>query len=130
MSSVFRAKDLRTGKTVAVKSMLAEGAPLERFEREATVLAELSHPSIVEHVAHGRSEAGEPFLAMEWLEGEDLEARIARGRMPAPAVIAVGRAAAAALAAAHARGIVHRDIKPSNLFLQGRSTEATKVLDF
>ena len=127
---MYRARDRLSGRTVAVKSVLAEPQILERFQREAAVLAELSHPAIVEHVAHGDAGAGEPFLAMEWLEGEDLEARLLRGKLLPAEVITVGRIAAQALAAAHARGIVHRDIKPANLFLAGGDVGAVKLVDF
>src|SRR5262249_28349543 len=112
MGSVFRAKDRHTGRTVAVKSVVGDPASMERFRREAALLSELSHPAIVEYVAHGETAAAELFIAMEWLSGEDLEARLKRGRLSAEEAVAVGRAAAEALAVAHARGIVHRDIKP------------------
>src|SRR5581483_6354697 len=79
MGTVYRALDLVSGTTAAVK--ILNGRELRdrrRFEQEAAILAELSHPAIVRYYAHGVSETGDPFLAMEWLEGEDLAALIAR----------------------------------------------------
>src|SRR5687767_8489503 len=83
MASVFRAADRRDGRhPVAVKVMHPRSSPSdrERFAREAALLAELTHPAIVRYVAHGAGEDGEPWLAMEWLSGEDLGARLARGK--------------------------------------------------
>src|SRR5690348_4745047 len=121
MGTVFRAKDRQTGATVAVKVILGHGPELaERFMREAAVLAELRHPGIVRFVASGETPDGEPYLVMEWLDGEGLDDRLARGPLSVSETIELGRRVAAALAVAHARGVVHRDLKPSNLFLVGR----------
>src|SRR4051812_48803245 len=77
MSSVFRALDRQTGETVAIKVLQArDPRDAERFAREAGVLSSLDHPAIVRYIAHGVSPAGESYLAMEWLEGEDLAARL------------------------------------------------------
>jgi tetratricopeptide (TPR) repeat protein len=131
MGTVYLARDLATGDEVAVKVLRgAGGRGVERFEREAMVLAALDHPRIVRYVAHGVPEAGVMFLAMEWLEGEDLEERLARGPLSPEETVALARHATEALGAAHARGVVHRDIKPSNLFLVGGELEALKLLDF
>src|SRR5437016_8164333 len=82
MAKVYRALDRLSGETVAVKLVSQLGAPLtERFAREVRVLSELSHPGIVRYVAHGTTPDGEPFLAMEWLDGEDLAARLHRGAL-------------------------------------------------
>src|SRR4051812_8016620 len=82
MGAVYRARDLRGGGVVALKVLhghrLEQGA---RFAREAEVLAGLDHPGVVRYVAHGATTEGEAFLAMEWLEGEDLVDRLARGRL-------------------------------------------------
>src|SRR6266487_550521 len=79
MGVVYRARDTLTGQEAAVKVLHAVAdQQVARFAREARVLADLRHPAIVHYVAHGQTESGEPFLAMEWLEGEDLAARLAR----------------------------------------------------
>lgn len=131
MGTVFLAKDRATGAPVAVKAIDAtsEGA-VERFRREARVLSELSHPGIVRYITHGESDDDEPFLVMEWLEGEDLAQILCRGGLSTAAGLRIVRRAAEALAFAHSKGVVHRDIKPSNLFLVGGDPERVKVLDF
>jgi len=128
MGHVYRARDMRSGFPVALK-ILAHGGT-ERFLREGRVLAELEHPHIVRYVAHGTTQTDEPYLAMEWLDGEDLARRLARGALSMGEAIALARRLCLALAAAHARGIVHRDIKPSNLFLVGGDAADVRVLDF
>ena len=132
MGTVYRARDQQTGQRVALKILQSQGAPneAERFAREAGLLAELHHPYIVAHVAHGTSDAGVSFLAMEWLEGEDLSRRLARGPLPLPDAVSLVRGVAAALAVAHQRGIVHRDIKPSNIFLRDGAPALPVLLDF
>src|SRR5439155_14828213 len=77
MGMVWRAMDATTGRAVALKVMLGE-ASRDRFEQEAALLASLEHPGIVRYVSHGTTD-GVPYLAMEWLEGESLHARLARG---------------------------------------------------
>jgi hypothetical protein len=128
MGIVYRAADRQTGGRVALK-VLAHGSA-DRFLREARVLAELAHPNIVGYVDHGYTEAREPYLAMEWLEGIDLSQRLSSGPLPLVEALVLAGAVAGALAAAHARGVVHRDVKPSNLFLVGADPAAVKVLDF
>src|SRR5262245_50947580 len=82
MGQVFRARDRQTGAPVAVKALLGNvGSHAARFADEARTLAELSHPGIVRYVAHGIAASGEPYLAMEWLDGEDLSSRLARARL-------------------------------------------------
>jgi serine/threonine protein kinase len=131
MGSVYRAEDLRTGTHAAVKVTGRQTVAVrERFLREAAVLAELSHPRIVRYVAQGLTPQGCPFLAMDWLDGEDLCERLARKGLDAVESLAVVRRACEGLAVAHARGVVHRDIKPSNLFLVGGDPAGTKVIDF
>ena len=130
MGSVFLARDLSSGEAVAVKSVEADSSLAQRLRREAAVIAGLSHPAVVTYVAHGTSPEGEPFFAMEWLDGEDLEVRLRRGRLSLQETIALGAAAADGLAAAHAAGVVHRDVKPSNLFLVGGDAARVKLVDF
>ena len=131
MGIVYLARDQATTGQVALKLM---DRPLDdtadRFRREVRMLADLAHPSIVRYVAHGQTEGDEPFLVMEWLDGEDLAHRLARGGLTVPESVALMRRVASALGFAHERGVVHRDIKPSNLFLVGGDPERIKVLDF
>jgi tetratricopeptide (TPR) repeat protein len=131
MGTIHRAKDLLTGQAVAIKVMASEGRGDEsRFAQEVSLLAELSHPAIVRYVGHGATALGTPFLAMDWLDGEDLAARLARAPLTAAESIAVMRRACEGVAVAHAIGVVHRDLKPSNLFLVGHEPAELKVLDF
>jgi serine/threonine protein kinase/tetratricopeptide (TPR) repeat protein len=131
MGTVFQALDRVTGERVALKVLQGGTAHhSDRFEREARILAELHHTKIVRYVAHGRTAEGKHWLAMEWLEGEDLEERLRRERLSVSQAVAIARCAAEALAEAHTRGIVHRDIKPSNLFLPHGDLECLKILDF
>ena len=132
MGTVYRARDEQTGQTVALKLIHASGKPhlIERFAREAEVLAALRHPGIVGYLAHGVMETGESYLAMEWLEGEALSHRLARGALSLPESLTLLRRTAEALALAHARGVVHRDLKPSNLLLRDGRAERVAVLDF
>ncbi|AKT37089.1 serine/threonine-protein kinase PknK [Chondromyces crocatus] len=131
MGAVYRARERYSGRLVALK-ILQPGPPehAARFAREAQVLAELRHPGIVRYVAHGLTEGELPFLAMEWLDGEDLERRLGRGQLSVAEAIVLGRRVAEALAEAHARGVVHRDIKPGNLFLVDGDPGRVKILDF
>ncbi|AUX39721.1 uncharacterized protein SOCE26_011160 [Sorangium cellulosum] len=131
MGAIFRAEDRTTGQSVALKLMYdPEGGDAERFAHEAQILAGVQHPHIVRYLGHGKGPTGEPYLAMEWLEGEDLDARLARGPLALEEGLDLIRRVADALSAAHARSIVHRDIKPRNLFLVGGEVSRVKVLDF
>lgn len=140
MGAVYRARDRRTGGPVAVK-VLHERTPalVERFEREALVLAGLAHPAIVGYVAHGalpRDESADPrepeprYLVMEWLDGVDLAERLAEGPLAPDDALALGKRVASALAAAHELGVVHRDLKPSNVLLEGGDPRRAKLVDF
>ncbi|MBI2394529.1 MAG: protein kinase [Deltaproteobacteria bacterium] len=131
MGSVFRARDRESGERVALKIAhpIAQ-QHAERFAREASVLAELRHPGIVRYVAHGRTEAGEMYLAMEWLEGEDLAQRLAHEGLGVDDSVKLVTRIGETLAAAHERGVVHRDLKPSNLFLPEGDVARAKLLDF
>ncbi len=131
VGQVFRAHDRLEDQLVALKVLRPPSArDVERFAREVRVLQRVQHPAIVRYVAHGRTAENDPYLAMEWLEGEDLAARLARSPLTVAESVELVRRAAEALAAAHAHGVVHRDIKPSNLFLCGERLDDLKVLDF
>ncbi len=131
VATVFRATDTTDGSVVALKVLGArEGPDVERFTREARVLSELSHPGIVRYVAHGRTPSGDYYLAMGFLEGETLSARLRRSGLTVAESVKLLRTIAEPLAVAHAHGVVHRDLKPSNLFLQGGDLGAAKILDF
>ncbi len=133
MGEVYRARDTRLGREVAVKVIAADSATdpdrLARFEQEARAAAALNHPNIlaVFDIGPGSAEHG-PYIVSELLEGETLGARIARGRLPVRTAIELATQVARALAAAHDKGIVHRDLKPDNIFVTRDGT--AKVLDF
>ncbi|MBK7580306.1 MAG: protein kinase [Myxococcales bacterium] len=131
MGSVYRARDGLSGEIVALK-LLKPGSPHRaRFLVEAETLARLDHPGIVQYLAHGSANAGGPaYLAMAWVEGSSLRERLLETRLSVSESVAVVGAAAAALASAHAVGIVHRDVKPENLMLVGGGCDEVKVLDF
>jgi len=137
MGAVYEAVQLRLNKRVAVKVMArhlaADQESLARFHREAEITSRLGHPHLVGVVDFGQAESGEPYLVMEYLEGEDLYHRLRRvERMPLETVVRVVRQVASALSAAHGQGIVHRDLKPGNIFLLQIPGEPdfVKVLDF
>jgi len=131
MGEVYRAKDTRLKRDVAVKVLPATHAntpeALSRFQREAEAVAALSHPNILAVYDVGRD--GETsFLVSELLEGETLRARLNRSRVPWRNAVEFGIAIADGLATAHAKGIIHRDLKPENVFLT--DTCIVKILDF
>ncbi len=130
MSLVYAAHDRQSGQAVALKVLHGDRASAARFVREVWVLSELHHPAIVRYVAHGTTALGQAWLAMEWLDGEDLAERLARAPLTAAEAVILAERVAGALAIAHARGIVHRDVKPSNLFLPEGRIDHVKVLDF
>ncbi|MCB9699452.1 MAG: protein kinase [Alphaproteobacteria bacterium] len=130
MGAVYKARDQLTGGTVALKALQSQDPDAgSRFRREAQVLAALRHDAIVRYVAHGASDVT-PWLAMEWLEGEDLSWRLKREGIPVDQSLRMIKRAAAAVGEAHACGIVHRDLKPGNLFLVGGDPDRVKVIDF
>jgi Tol biopolymer transport system component len=136
MGEVYRARDTRLGRDVALKilpeSFAREGDRLRRFEQEARAVAALNHPNILAVFDIGThtegQESGSPFLVSELLEGESLRAVLDRGVVPQRKTIEYGVQIAHGLAAAHEKGIVHRDLKPENIFVtkDGR----IKILDF
>jgi serine/threonine-protein kinase len=131
MGEVYRARDTRLGRDVAIKALpptfAAEPARLSRFLREAQTLASLNHPNIA--AIYGLEEAaGTPHLVLELVEGETLAARLRRGALPPSEALALGIQIAGAIEAAHERGIVHRDLKPGNVMIN--KAGMAKVLDF
>ncbi|WP_394821384.1 protein kinase domain-containing protein [Pendulispora albinea] len=136
MGIVYRAFDRVTAQTVALKVLRKTGpTALKRFAVEADALENLHHPGIVRYVAHGVSDDGEPYLAMEWVEGESLGARLTRAAadeqpLGVRDVARLGARIAAALDTAHRIGIVHRDVKPTNILLEGARLDAPKLADF
>ncbi len=129
--TIYAARDEATGERVAVKLLRGlSAAELTRFEREAQALAQIHHPDIVRYVEHGRTPDGLAYLAMEWLDGEDLRSRLARGVLSSPEAIVLGQKVAGALAALHGHRLVHRDVKPGNIFLQGGRVADAKLVDF
>jgi eukaryotic-like serine/threonine-protein kinase len=129
MGIVYQALDRVSGAPVALKLIANIEGDATRFAREAQVLARLSHPAIVRYVAHGVTRRS-PFLAMEWLDGQDLAARLARGGLLVPDALMLLRRVASGLVDAHAQGILHRDIKPSNVFLVDDDPARAKLIDF
>src|SRR3984885_14263621 len=131
MGEVYRARDLRLGRDVALKilpeSFARDADRLRRFEQEARAVAALNHPNILAVFDIGEQN-GSPFIVSELLEGESLRAALDRGVMPQRKTIEYGVQIAHGLAAAHEKGIVHRDLKPENVFItkDGR----IKILDF
>lgn len=130
MGEVYRARDLRLDRTVAIKvlphHLSADARLRERFEREAKAISSLSHPNICALFDVG-SHDGVDFLVMEYLEGESLADRLSRGPLPLEQVVRYGVEIAEALAKAHRSGIVHRDLKPANVIL---TRDGAKLLDF
>jgi serine/threonine-protein kinase len=131
MGEVYRARDGRLGRDVAIKvlpaAFAADAARLARFRREAQVLAALNHPHIA--AIHGLEESGSAeALVLELVEGETLAERLAGGALPIEDALEIARQIADGLAAAHERGIVHRDLKPSNVKLTPDGK--VKILDF
>lgn len=130
MGEVYKAEDLLLDRIVALKFLTKELAEdqesLERFLREAKAASALNHPNICTVYDFGK-DGGRTFIAMEYLEGETLSARIQRGPLSTVEALKIATAVASALGTAHRKGIVHRDLKPGNIML---TESGAKLLDF
>ena len=132
VGQVYKARDRRLGRTVALK-FLAPGLSGEpelerRLLQEAQAAAALDHPNVCALLGVERTEDGRPYLVMPFYDGETLKGTIARGPLPIDTARRYARQIAAGLAHAHAAGVIHRDIKPANLMVTER--EVLKILDF
>src|SRR3989442_2273234 len=131
MGEVYRARDTKLGRAVAVKvlpdALAADADRVARFEREAKALAALNHPHIAALYGTEQSD-GRHFLVMELVEGETLAERLQRGPLAVKDALTIAHQIAEALEAAHEKGIVHRDLKPANVKIT--PNDQVKVLDF
>src|SRR3954463_947170 len=120
MGAVYRAKDPTLGRHVAIK-VLTQRDPkyVERFRREAHVLAKIAHPSIIQiyEIVGSDEDSTDPYIVMEYFDGRPLDALVNRGPLPQAQVVSILRQCAEGLRKAHASNVVHRDIKPANLML-------------
>jgi serine/threonine protein kinase len=130
MGEVYRAKDVRLDRTVAIKILPAhlsdDPALKQRMEREAKAISALQHSNICTLYDVG-SQDGTDFLVMEYLEGQTLADRLAKGALPLDQVLKIGTEIAQALEKAHQQGIIHRDLKPANIML---AKAGAKLMDF
>ncbi len=130
MGEVYRARDTRLGRDVAVKVLpahITDSEARERFHREARAIAALQHPNICTLYDVGEAGDGQTFLVLELLDGQTLQQRLREGPLDVALMIDVSIAIADALHVAHQAGIIHRDIKPGNILLTERGP---KILDF
>ncbi|MBK9143425.1 MAG: serine/threonine protein kinase [Candidatus Melainabacteria bacterium] len=137
MGVVYRARDLTLNRTVAIKVLSAPGLANQkailRFQQEARAAGALGHPGIVSVHEFAVSDAGEPYIVMDCVEGQALSDAIARaGCLPLDTCLDIAIRAAEALEFAHAKGVVHRDLKPANIMLinDGGDGESIKIVDF
>jgi serine/threonine-protein kinase len=131
MGSVYEASHVRVPKRFAVKflklQLAGNAEALQRFRREAELIATFDHPNIVQLVDYNVDESGIPYIVMEYLAGAPLSDRLARGKFGVQQTVKVVGAVASALSSAHARDVIHRDLKPENIILV---RDLVKVVDF
>jgi len=130
MGEVYRARDPRLSRDIAIKVLPgSEATPerIQRLEREARAVGSLNHPNILAVIDVG-TDGGRPFIVSELLEGESIRERLARGPVPVRRAIEFAIQIADGLAAAHEKGICHRDLKPDNVFVTADGR--VKILDF
>src|SRR5688572_6122472 len=132
MGTVYLARDKRLSRYVAIKVLnaedLASSDARNRFLREARTAASVRHPNIATIYEVGETAEHEPFLVMEFCEGETLAQRLKRKPLDTAEILNISRQVASGLAAAHAAGVVHRDIKSANIMLE--PSGSVKILDF
>jgi eukaryotic-like serine/threonine-protein kinase len=134
MGAVYRARDMRLDRHVAIKvvrpDLVANPEARRRFRREAQIVAQLQHPAIVAVFDYGTLDEGSAYLVMELVRGEDLRRMLAReGRLAPPRAVPILTTVCGAIEAAHRQGVLHRDLKPENILLPPGDLPA-KVLDF
>jgi serine/threonine-protein kinase len=133
MGAVYRARDMRLDRDVAIKvvrgELLADADARARFRREAQVVARLQHPGVVSVFDYGTLGSGAAFLVMEFVRGRDLRSLVTEGPQSPDVAIRLLKAIAGPVEAAHKQGILHRDLKPENILLPEEGIDA-KVLDF
>lgn len=136
MGHVYRANHVHLNRPVALKllrrTFASDAEMWTRFKREAELVSQLESPHVVRVFDFGKTEGGQPFLAMEYVEGSTVEDLIARGPVPVDAAVKLLRQVCEGLSEAHALGVIHRDLKPANIMLGRRrdGTEVAKILDF
>jgi eukaryotic-like serine/threonine-protein kinase len=135
--SIYEVRNIRLGHSFALKTLAGEAATnaeaIQRFRREADIVARIKHPNIVEVIDWDELPDGSPCIVMEYLRGSDLAARIAEAApLPWPQIAVIADQVLAALTRTHANGVVHRDLKPQNVFLAADDSgdERVKLLDF
>ena len=130
-SRVYQAQDALDGDCLVAVKVLAEMSEeaVERFEREVRLLASLDHPAVVRYIAHGKTERGSPWLALEWLAGCTLAVRLDERPLTVVEAVRLARPILTGLEALHARGVVHRDVKPANIMLVNGEPSRAKLLD-
>jgi serine/threonine-protein kinase len=134
--SIYEVRNVRLGRSFALKTLTGESAAnaeaMQRFRREADIVAKIKHPNIVEVIDWDELPDGSPCMVLEYLEGEDLAVRIDRGVMSWASIALIADRMLAALSVTHASGVVHRDLKPHNVFLatDDSGDERIKLLDF